>query len=128
MLQVYLRPLNILEHVLAYGAASVLILAGLIEAERCGRLYPPRWLVFLGDASYSIYLVHFPALSLLAKVAQRLWLDTWLPSPLLFCLLAAAAVGAGCLFHIAVERPLMNLVRRRAARGVAREVGQRRAA
>ena len=128
MIEIYGRPLSMPEHVFGYTTGSVLIMAGAIGAERSGLLHVPRWLVFLGDASYSIYLVHFPALSLLAKVVQKLRLDSWIPSPLLFCLLAASAVGVGCLFHLAVERPLLKLLRRRAARGVAAEAVQRKAA
>lgn len=128
MVEVYVRPLSMSEHVLGFMGASVLIMAGVIQAERSGLLHAPAWLVFLGDASYSIYLVHFPALSVLAKVAQKLRLDSWMPSPVLFCLLAAAAVGVGCLFHVAIERPLLTLMRRRTARGVGIAAPERRAA
>jgi peptidoglycan/LPS O-acetylase OafA/YrhL len=51
--------------------------------------------VFFGDASYSIYLVHFPALSLLAKEAKSLQLDAWIPTPMLFFAFAAGLVCGG---------------------------------
>jgi exopolysaccharide production protein ExoZ len=63
---------------------------------------------FLGDASYSIYLVHFPLLSLTARVcfplSQRivipLW--AWLIPQVLF------AIAAGICFHLAIEKPLLR--------------------
>jgi peptidoglycan/LPS O-acetylase OafA/YrhL len=116
MLDTYWRPLNMHEHVTGYLIGSVLVLAGAIEAERCGQLHTPRWLVLLGDASYSIYLVHFCALSVLAKIAKSVALDAWVPPLGLFVLLASAAVGTGCLFHLAVERPLLRLLRPRRAK------------
>jgi exopolysaccharide production protein ExoZ len=119
MIEVYLRPLSMAEHVLGYTTGSVLIMVGVIGAERAGLLHAPRWLIFLGDASYSIYLVHFPALSVLAKLVQKLRLDGWVSSPVLFCLLTATSVVVGCAFHLAVERPLLNLFRLR-VRGSAR--------
>lgn len=109
--EVYVAPPSMVGRLWTYGAGSVLILAGLIQAERSGRLHTPSWLVFLGDSSYSIYLVHFPALSLLAKAVKLARLDAYVPGPLLFVLLAGTAVLAGCLFHVAVERPLLRYFR-----------------
>jgi peptidoglycan/LPS O-acetylase OafA/YrhL len=111
MFDVYVRPLGAHGRVVGYTTGSVLILAGLIEAERSGRLRVPGPLVFLGDASYSIYLVHFPALSVMAKVVKAVHLDAWVPAPLLFGLLAGGSVLAGCVFHLAIERPLLRLLR-----------------
>jgi peptidoglycan/LPS O-acetylase OafA/YrhL len=130
MIEVYVRELTMLEHVIGFTTGSVLILGGVIQAERSGLLSAPRFLVFLGDASYSIYLVHFPALSVLAKLVKGLHLDARVPALLLFCLMATAAAGVGCLFHLAIERPLLHLFRRRpdAARGVTTEHPQRKAA
>jgi peptidoglycan/LPS O-acetylase OafA/YrhL len=115
MIDVYAGPLGLYEHVLGYGSGSVLALAGLIEAERSGRLCPPRLLTFLGDASYSIYLTHFPALSVLAKLVKVLGMDGWVPPLPLYGLLAGGAVAAGCVFHVALERPLLRCLRPRTA-------------
>ena len=112
MTDVYVMTLTHAQRALGYTPASVLILAGVIEAERSGGLQTPRLLVFLGDAGYSIYLTHFPALSVLAKIAKALHVDAWVPSPLLFLGLAAGAVAVGCAFYLAVERPLTRWLRR----------------
>jgi peptidoglycan/LPS O-acetylase OafA/YrhL len=58
---------------ISYGVSATLCALGLMELERSGELVVPQTLIsFLGDASYSIYLVHQPALSLMAK----LWLSS----------------------------------------------------
>lgn len=102
----YFRPLTALEQTLGYGLGSAVMVMGLVQAERLGLLQPPRWLVYLGDTSYSIYLIHFPALSLLAKVTKATQLDLYVPSSILFCLHVIAAVGVSCVFHHAVEHPI----------------------
>jgi peptidoglycan/LPS O-acetylase OafA/YrhL len=59
----------------------------------------PLWnpVVFLGDASYSIYLVHM----LVTETSAAPW-------PLLF----VAAIVVGVAFHLGVERPLLRAPRR----------------
>jgi peptidoglycan/LPS O-acetylase OafA/YrhL len=111
MVDVYVQPLGMHLHVLGYTSGSLLALGGAIQAERSGKLKVPQPLVFLGDASYSIYLVHFPALSLLAKTVKSLGIDQKVPKLALFFALAGAAVLCGCLFHAMVERPLLQWLR-----------------
>jgi peptidoglycan/LPS O-acetylase OafA/YrhL len=106
MFDAYARPLSALEQTLGYTLGSALALAGLVQAERSGLIRAPGWLVYLGDASYAIYLVHFLALSVLAKLAKAAHLDVHLPGTMLFAMHALGAVGVGCAFHHLVERPL----------------------
>lgn len=42
----------------------------LIQADRRGVITVPKWLTFLGAASYSIYLVHNPVISVVARFVQ----------------------------------------------------------
>ncbi len=92
---------------LVYGIGSTLLLLGALGLERSGRLRVPPVLVFLGDASYSVYLVHFVALSLAAKLAVALNERVPMPHALLYVGIASASVGAGLVFHRAVEVPLL---------------------
>ena len=55
-------------YILGFTLGSSLVIAGLVEAERQGLIGTPRLLVYLGDATYAIYLVHFLALSAIASV------------------------------------------------------------
>lgn len=86
------------------AAPSVAILLGVANMKARGFL--GRALSFLGDASYSIYLVHFPALAVLYRFTSRL-----VHAPdLLFVVDAALAAGAGVAFYQFGERPLMKLI------------------
>ena len=90
------------------GAASVPGLLGAAELERRGLLTTPGWLIFLGDASYSIYLIHYPVVSHLARLCFLLDRHLHLPIAIWMLILAGAGAAAGCLLHILVERPLLN--------------------
>jgi exopolysaccharide production protein ExoZ len=112
LVHVYHAPLSMHAYALGGTLGSVLAVVGMVEAERTGRLHSPRWLVYLGNAAYAIYLVHFPAISVFSKMTLLLKLNTFLPGSVLFVLQAALAVGAGCLFHELVENPLHRWSRR----------------
>jgi exopolysaccharide production protein ExoZ len=90
-----------------YGLAAALMVLGLAVLERDWGLRVPGTLTFLGEASYSIYLVHFPALSAATKVTLSLNKLLRAPDSIVFITAASAALGAGVLFHLAVEKPLM---------------------
>ncbi len=102
----YYGPLSPLQQTVGYTLGSALTLAGLVQAERSGLIAPPGWLVYLGNASYAIYLVHFLTLSVLAKGAKAVRLDAYLPGGVLFLLHVLSAIGFGILFHHFVEHPL----------------------
>jgi exopolysaccharide production protein ExoZ len=97
---------------LASGFGSMLALLGASELERLERLHVPQFLIFLGDASYAIYLLHYPVISHLAPICFRLDAHLHLPIALWMLLLIAIGTAAGCLLHVAVERPLLDWLRR----------------
>jgi len=90
------------------GLGSTLALLGAAELETQGRLRTPRWLAFLGDASYSIYLIHFPVVSTVGRIAFRLDPQPRLPLGVWMLLMFATGTIAGCLLHMFVERPLLK--------------------
>jgi peptidoglycan/LPS O-acetylase OafA/YrhL len=96
---------------ICYGLNGTLCALGSMELERSGRIIVPPILRRLGDASYSIYLVHLPALSLMAKLIYPLWLRVKVPIFLPFMLLAIGSLAAGLLVYWFVERPLLKFVR-----------------
>ena len=72
----------------------------------------PRWLLALGDASYSIYLSHGfapPALMLLIRrsVAPGLWAEV---VTIILCLAVSSIVG--WVLYVRVETPMLQLLRR----------------
>ncbi|MBV8685259.1 MAG: acyltransferase [Alphaproteobacteria bacterium] len=102
-----------------FGLGLALLLLPLVRREAEGRLGIPRWLVLLGNASYAIYLIHVPLLSVVVRVCRG-----FPPLAALAVGIAAAAV-AGILYHKIYEVPALRLARRlvgyRPARSVVEE-------
>ncbi len=74
-----------------------------------------RPLVFLGEASYCIYLVHFPILWKVAAIlsAHADGLPDWLARAIGIAATALGATIAGVALHLVVERPCRRYVRHR---------------
>lgn len=104
-----------------FGLGAAAAILGAAAVERGRGLPVPRWLAFLGEASYAIYLIHAPIVY--AATAGALALVPALrAAPLaLFTFVALASLAAGVVFHLWIERPLLarlphGLPRRPAAR------------
>jgi exopolysaccharide production protein ExoZ len=91
---------------LIYGLGATLLILGLAVVEQGGALKVPAILVFVGEASYSIYLTHYPVISLVTKVLLAHNRHRF-PDVVLFLIIAFVAVAVGILFYLAIEKPLM---------------------
>lgn len=103
---------------LLYGFSSMAIIIGLAEAEQLGRLRVGRAVMFLGDVSYALYLVHVPV------IANTLWLlaKTGLIGHVSTAVLTAgtlsASMAAAAIIHLKIERPVLKWAHgRRASNG-----------
>jgi exopolysaccharide production protein ExoZ len=88
-----------------WGVPTALLVLGGVLWSPAMRSGPARFLIFLGDASYSIYLCTNPARSMV----EHFWhaFGRWGGDVgVLLCLLACVATGSVC--YLAVERPLMR--------------------
>ena len=90
---------------LLWGVPAAMIVAGAVALEPVARLAPPRPLFWLGDASYAIYLCHFIAVALVARLAGVSPSWRFVPAAV------AASLAAGLVFHRFVERPLIAAAR-----------------
>jgi exopolysaccharide production protein ExoZ len=108
--EVYLGELTARQASMLYGLGAAMALAGLVSLEQDGRIRIPGALRLMGDASYSIYLVHLPVLSLLARLQVQARIAELLPPNVGFILMAALAVSPGVAVHVLVERPLLGLL------------------
>lgn len=95
---------------LSYGLGATLLILGGVVLETNSALRMPSALIFLGEASYSIYLIHFPALSGFAKLSVKL--KAWnIPDEAIFVVVALGGVAVGIIFYLVVEKPLVALFR-----------------
>lgn len=98
------------------GLGFALITLGLVLLEsrkKYSGQFGSEFLMFLGAASYSIYLVHDPALSVLNRLARHL--DSsfpGIPAELLFMSVVPAAVLAGVLYYLVWEKPVTGWARK----------------
>jgi exopolysaccharide production protein ExoZ len=101
-----------LPHALMYGLPAALIVFGAVNLEVNGIVLPAHWVDRLGDASYSLYLVHEMVLSagrqgwsrfMPAPLADNLWLFVFA------CVIALCAAGLLCWRYL--EMPLTRFAR-----------------
>lgn len=97
-----------------YGASSAIVLTIALHAENMRNWKAPPFLVHLGDASYSIYLIQVFALSATAKLVVRLF--PTMSADAFVLAIAAVSVAAGYAFFIMVESPLTRYLVLRARR------------
>lgn len=94
------------------GLASGLFMLGALSDVVEGFLKKQKTLIELGNASYSIYLLHFFFLKEIIT-----WIKTKFPSPdtlfitTSFIIVCASAILAGWLFYWKIERPLLKSMR-----------------
>ena len=88
------------------------IVAGVPQLELAGRLAFPRWMVYVGDASFSIYLLHSNLSGLLLKIFAKTHVYSTLGKGPTYLLVLAFTVPLGCLAYAVVERPLLRTLRR----------------
>jgi exopolysaccharide production protein ExoZ len=93
-------------------AAAIVICA--LAIERRGRVGNHRLMTLIGDASYSIYLVHIFPLSLLRFAWRRLGVPThgWFFSSAFVVSSLVCAVTIGVASYYLIERPSLKLLRR----------------
>lgn len=113
-----MRP-DIFDHndfsTLYIGAGFALTTLGLVlfESQNRSKKINSKTLLFLGSASYSIYLVHNPALSILNRIAGKITAACpWIPIDVLFLLTAAAATGVGIIYYFLWEKPILKFFKK----------------
>jgi exopolysaccharide production protein ExoZ len=97
--------------IVVLGGLFMGVLVGGALWEARGGYRGGRLLLLLGEASYAIYLVHSAVISACLIVYSRL-LPGVLPDMLVFAGIFVAATIGGLAAHLAVERPLVVLLRR----------------
>lgn len=106
------RQMWVMDRRLVYGLFSGVVILGLVRAEDSGKLrINLAWPCLLGDASYSLYLIHFPLMSVLCKLAVFLGLAGSLGAIISFPAILAICVLASVAFYLFLERPVLHFFR-----------------
>ncbi|AFC27782.1 putative acyltransferase [Paenibacillus mucilaginosus 3016] len=101
-----------LNHVFLWGVPFFFIILGFASYEMKREVSVNKWLVKIGDASYSIFLTHIIVILSFRTVSDKLHLYQKLGHPILLSVFVCiAAVIFGCLFYKFVEKPLLQWIR-----------------
>jgi exopolysaccharide production protein ExoZ len=87
---------------LAFGPLAAALLIGVLAMEKGGALRHIRPITYLGDSSYSIYLWHTMAISVVAKLAPMLSIPA--APAMVLAVVAGVAVGVGA--YEILEKPI----------------------
>jgi peptidoglycan/LPS O-acetylase OafA/YrhL len=92
------------------GAFGILMGASAVKGQVFSRALSNRWMVFGGEASYSLYLLHYWVMHNLGRrLADNQPLLTRLA---LFVILMLVAVAVARISYVVYERPMIRVVRR----------------
>lgn len=100
------------DRVILYGIPSILLIYGMVSYEATKKIKFPILFTFLGDASYSIYLTHYPLLSAINKVFLKIHFYNTVGYFIATSLIVICTVAVGCLCHLLLEKPLIKTVKR----------------
>lgn len=94
---------------MAVGIMSVLLLALPRGSEN---VKMPRWSVFIGDASYSIYLSHAFGIGAVTQLILLAGLETALSPWLILAVTVGVSLAGGCIAYLLIEKQLIMLGRK----------------
>ena len=105
---------------LVWGVPAAAVVLGCVALEPSLKRQLPRWLLLLGSASYSIYLVQTFALPVLGAVFDSVEGVVMRATPLREAVEVVLGLGvttlAGVAVHLLVERPVTDFLKRRFGR------------
>lgn len=95
-----------------FAAGVGLVLLQMVATDRRSPVSWPAVLLLIGNASYSIYLVHGPLVSVMSRAASGLG-SHW---PLVFAAQFLVCLCAGILYYLMIEKRLISIVSARKSR------------
>ena len=94
--------------VIMFGIPSFLIIAGLVKYELLKVINIHNVLLLLGEASYSLYLLHLPLIAISVKILAKLQIQSALALHLIILLLVVLVSALSIYFFKWIEKPLIN--------------------
>ena len=92
---------------LSFGPLAAALLIGVLALEKGGAVRQVRPMLYLGDASYSVYLFHTFAISVVAKLAASLSI----PAATAMILAVISGVTVGIVAYEMLEKPLITALK-----------------
>lgn len=95
---------------LFFVALACVVLICLVHAP-AAQSPPPQggWVALLSDASYALYLMHFPLISLVCKLVVHAGLHGAVGAAVAFVSAVCVCIGSAVVFHLRIERHLLAL-------------------
>ncbi|GGF25856.1 acyltransferase [Halobacillus andaensis] len=93
-----------------YCLSAMMIMLGIAEKDKVERRVP-KFLSYLGDASYSIYIAHGPFLQLYFLFMQKYQLTSSVHPFILMVSILALTTISSCMVYSIIERPLNQYLR-----------------
>lgn len=89
-----------------FGIPSFFIISGISLIDKINKLKLNKYLLIIGDSSFSIYLIHSSLINIITKLinSNKLNIEYSIIPTILFCIIT------GIVFHKLVEAPLLNKI------------------
>ncbi len=107
-----LWPASLALKTFVLGSAASLIVAAMAAGEAKRGWSAPAFLKSVGDASYSLYLVHMPLMTIGAAVIVKLGINSWMPMFMMLIILVFGCIVASLIMHHLIEKPVTAWVQR----------------
>lgn len=99
---------NSFNRVVLFGIPAFFVITGLVKYELNKKIIVPKMLLNLGEASYSLYLIHLPVIVAAFKILARLNIKNTLVTHLCITIIIVIICYACILFYQTVEKPILN--------------------
>lgn len=109
----YYNRFSNVTNAMIYALFSALIILGLAKMESIKPIRLPIFLIFLGDASYAIYLTHNTLLSILLRASQHIPIYSfpWLCFVLQTLFVLGISTVIACIYYKFYELRLLSFIR-----------------
>ena len=92
-----------------YGCASALTIYGAVKGEDRRAVFGRhRAWQLLGGASYALYLIHYPIVSLVTKSMLHLGLHGTAGAVITLIACVAVSIALAVVFHVRIEQPMLR--------------------
>jgi len=89
-----------------------MVVYGAVAIEASSEILLPRFLRFVGDASYSIYLSHVLVISAIGRFWAKFFIPGKMDNVLVMIVMACVALSVGIGSYLTMERLLPSIFRR----------------